>query len=265
MRNKNLRLPPRAYPMAPWIGGKQKLARQIAKRIDAMEYQCYAEPFCGMASVFFRRERRTSELLNDINGDIVNLFRVTREHPDELMRQFEWMIASRSDHYRMQKTPPETMTDIQRAARFLYLQNLNFRGTMLGIAGVNFAAGRKARLRRDRVFRLIRAANRRLQGVQVEHMEWDRFIHHYDRPFTLFYIDPPYWGHTDDYGKDLFTEEDFSTMADILGSLKGRFILSLNDRPEVREVFGEFQMEEVMARWALNPNKPKVGELLISN
>ena len=220
----------RARPLAPWRGGKQKLARLIAGKVDAMEYGCYAEPFCGMASVFFRRERRPrSEALNDINGDVVNLFRVVREHPDELMRQFEYSIASRADYRRLLQAPPEGMTDIQRAARFLFLQNLSFRGKADHGSGINASPHSKSTFRRSRILRMIRAANRRLQGVHVEHLPWDLFIRRYDRPFTLFYVDPPYWGRTDDYGKGLFAESDFQRMADILGSIKGRFILSLND------------------------------------
>ena len=94
-----------------------------------------------------------------------------------------------------------------------------------------------------------RAAHRRLQRVQIERLDWHEFIRRYDRPFTLFYIDPPYWGHEEDYGKGLFAREDFARMAGLLAGLKGRFILSLNDRPEVRETFAGFVIEEVTTRY----------------
>ena len=83
---------------------------------------------------------------------------------------------------------------------------------------------------------------------------------------TLFYIDPPYWGHETDYGKGLFARDDFARMADLLRGLKGRFILSLNDRPEVRETFAGFRVEEVTTRYSANAKAARrVGELLIGN
>ena len=112
--------------------------------------------------------------------------------------------------------------------------------------------------------RLIVAAHRRLQGVQIECLDWAEFIRRYDKPFTLFYIDPPYWGHETDYGKGLFAREDFARMAEILRGLEGRFLLSINDHPEVRETFAGFEIEEVETRYSANAKATRrVGELLI--
>ena len=114
--------------------------------------------------------------------------------------------------------------------------------------------------------RLIQAADRRLQDVQIERLDWAEFVRRYDRPFTLFYLDPPYWGHEDDYGKGIFARDDLARMADILRGLAGRFILSLNDRPEVRETFAGFRFEEVSASHTINAKAARhVAELLISN
>ncbi len=80
-----------AESIAPWFGGKKYLAKRIAARIKAVPHQCYGEPFAGMGGVFLRRSGRPkSEILNDINDDIVNLFRCLRDHPNELARQFDW-------------------------------------------------------------------------------------------------------------------------------------------------------------------------------
>ena len=120
--------------------------------------------------------------------------------------------------------------------------------------------------RAGRIRRRIRVAHRRLQGVKVERLDWHECIRRYDRPFTLFYLDPPYWGHETDYGKGLFAREDFARMADLLRVIKGRFILSLNDRPEVRELFAGFAFEEVTTRYTAQPKASRrAAELLISN
>ena len=259
-----------AEPVAPWLGGKRILAKRIIERIDAIPHKCYAEPFVGMGGVILRRASRPkSEIVNDLNGDIVNLFRVMREHPDELVRQFDWVVSSRAEFVRLLRVPTDTLTDIQRAARFAYIQ----RHTFGGEAATTATPGQMApsvhnpsRLRSSRMKRLISAVHTRLQGVHVECMEWDAFIRRYDRPFTLFYIDPPYWGHETDYGKGLFARDDFARMAKILAGLKGRFILSINDRPEVRETFAGFDVVEVTTRYTASGLAAKrVTELLVSN
>ena len=133
-------------------------------------------------------------------------------------------------------------------------------------ASVKFSPHRKTEFSRAFVSHTIRAAHRRLAGVQIERLDWQEFIRRYDRDFTLFYLDPPYWGHEAAYGKGVFAREDFGRMADVLRGLKGRFILSLNDRPEVRETFAGFRFEEVSAAHTVNAKAARrVAELLISN
>lgn len=258
-----------AEPIAPWFGGKKILAKRIIERIEAIPHRCYAEPFVGMGGVLLRRRKRPkSEIVNDINGDVVNLFRVAREHPDELVRQFDWVLSSRTEFRRLLETPPHVLTDVQRAARFVYIQRLSFgaqppsKATPGQFAPTPHYA---SRLTGERMRKLVSGAHARLVGVHVECLDWAAFIRRYDRPFTLFYIDPPYWGHETDYGRGIFAREDFGRMADILRALQGRFILSLNDRPEVRETFSGFDFQEVTLRYTANAKAVKqAAELLIS-
>ena len=113
--------------------------------------------------------------------------------------------------------------------------------------------------------RLIAAAHKRLEGVHIENLDWAAFIARFDRPATLFYLDPPYFGYETDYGKGLFSREDFERMASLLAGIKGRFILSLNDVPEARALFKEFPMEAVETRYSSNiKSTRRAGELLIS-
>ena len=259
-----------AEPIAGWTGGKRNLSRRIVARINATPHDCYAEPFCGMAGVFFRRERRPkSEAINDINGDVVNLFRVVREHPQELLKQFDFRLASRAEYSTLLETPLSTLTDVQRAARFVYLQRLTFGGSPAHLTTPGNFIGDpwgRSKFRPEVVRKLIVAAHNRLQGVNVECLEWHELIRRYDKPFTLFYIDPPYWGYETDYGKDIFARSDFARLAELLGGIRGRFILSLNDRPEVRETFADFKFEEVQTTYTTNAKEMKpASELLISN
>lgn len=108
-------------PIIPWIGGKRRLADRLLPYFPP--HQCYVEPFAGGAALFFLRQVPADvEVLNDVNGELVNLYRVVKHHLEEFVRQFKWALSSRQVFKWLQITPEETLTDIQRAARFFYLQ-----------------------------------------------------------------------------------------------------------------------------------------------
>jgi len=113
-----------AQPIVPWIGGKRRLVPEILPLFP--EHVCYVELFAGAAAVFFNKQPSRAEILNDINGDLINLYRVVSHHLEEFVRQFKWALSSRQIFEWHKMTRPETLTDIQRAARFYYLQQLSF-------------------------------------------------------------------------------------------------------------------------------------------
>jgi DNA adenine methylase len=117
-------------PIIPWIGGKRRLAKHIIPMFP--EHTCYVEPFCGAAAIYFLKGQAKTEVLNDINGELVNLYRVVKHHLEEFTRQFKWSLTSRQMFKWLQITPEETLTDIQRAARFFYLQKNAFGGKVSG-------------------------------------------------------------------------------------------------------------------------------------
>lgn len=130
-------------PVAGYIGGKRALAKRLVARIGAIEHRCYVEPFIGMGGVFFRRDvRPRSEVINDISADVTNLFRILQRHYQQLLDVLKWQIASRAEFQRLVKTDPDTLTDLERAARFLYIQRLSFGGKVMGRHfGVDRGAG----------------------------------------------------------------------------------------------------------------------------
>lgn len=262
--NKNT--PVRLAPLAPYLGGKFRLSKQIIERIDKIPHKIYAEPFIGMGGIFLRRTKRPkSEVINDINGELVNLYRIVRRFPNELCRAIEFWLSSREEFQRLTNTPPESLTDIERAARFLYLQSVAFGGKVCGQAfGVSI--DRPARFNYVKLQERIRSVGERLAAVTIERLDFEKFIARYDTPDTLFYLDPPYWGNETDYGKGIFNRADFERLKDVLKGIKGKFILSLNDVPQVRELFKDFTIETVPVMYSIN----KAGccqrtEVIISN
>ena len=111
-------------PIIPWIGGKRRLAKHIIPLIQP--HTCYVEPFAGAAAILFLKQPSKVEVINDINLDLVTLYRVVQHHLEEFIRQFKWALTSRQMYEWFQETPPDTLTDIQRSVRFFYLQKFCF-------------------------------------------------------------------------------------------------------------------------------------------
>ena len=252
-------------PVAPWLGGKRALASRLAERIAAVPHVRYVEPLVGMGGVFFRRRQRPKlEVINDINRDVVNLFWLLQRHYQQLLDVLKWQICSRADFQRLVKVDPDTLTDLERAARFLFIQRAAFGGKMVrptfGVAFDN-----PARFDLTKLVPMLEDVHERLCGVLIEQLPFEECIRRYDsRPGTLFYCDPPYWGCTDDYGKDIFSAADFDLLRDLLEGIQGRFILSLNDTPEVREIFGQFSIEEVSLNYRVGGRVTPAREVIIS-
>ncbi len=252
-------------PIAPWVGGKRNLAKRICAIIDADQHITYAEPCVGMAGIFLRRTSRPrAEFINDAQRDVYNLFRVLQEHYVAFLDLLRFQITTQANFNRLVGVDPDTLTDMQRAARFLFIQRLAFGGK---VSGRNFglATDRPARFNLTTLESDLEALHARLSGVNVTCLDFAEFIRRVDSPSTLFYLDPPYWGCEDYYGKALFSRERFEEMATLLARLKGRFILSLNDVPEVRETFAAFRIEAVTTTYSVGSKgaQPERREVLI--
>lgn len=254
-------------PFAAYIGGKKRIAKRLAARIAAVPHRTYAEVFVGMGGPFFARDARPpAEVINDRSQDVANIFRILQRHYVAFLDMLRFQLTSRAGFERLLKVDPSTQTDLERAARFLYLQRLSFGGK---VAGRNFGVSPVSAARFDltKLVPMLEAVHERLAGVVIECLDYADFIARYDRPGTLFYLDPPYHGCEDDYGKGLFERADFEQLAAQLERIEGRFIMSINDHPEIREAFCAFKIEEVPTKYQLggmDKLKPTT-ELVVSN
>jgi DNA adenine methylase len=249
------------HPIIPWLGGKRRLARSILPLFP--QHECYVEPFAGAAALFFLKEPSNTEVLNDVNGELMNLYRVVKNHLEEFIRQFKWALVSRELFKWLNATPPETLTDIQRAARFYFLQRCAFGGKVEARTfGTSTLGGPKLNLLR--VEEELSQAHVRLARAYIEQLPWAGCMARYDRPHTLFYLDPPYWG-TEGYGVP-FGLDEYGAIAETMRGMEGRAIVSVNDIPEMRAAFKGFPMERLEIRYSVGGKKrPRkvTGELLI--
>lgn len=146
----------------------------------------------------------------------------------------------------------------------IYLQKTAF-GAKIAGRNYGYSAVEGGRFCISRMESNLEAVHERLASVQIENLDYADFIARYDRKGTLFYIDPPYWDCEDDYGKGIFVKKDFEKLAEQLLSVKGKFILSINDTEKIREIFKDFKLEEVKTTYFVDRSgSKKASELLIT-
>jgi DNA adenine methylase len=244
-----------------YIGGKNRIAKELISLFP--KHTTYVEPFSGGAQVFFHKEPSPVEILNDLDGDIVNFFRVCQWHHEELIRYLRFCLMSRKLYAQLLATDPASLTDVQRAGRFFYLQKNCYGGLVLN-RNYHYGVTKRPNYNVDRIPKIMQATHQRLRDVQIECLPYEEILERYDRPTTFFYLDPPY------YNRKLyrfnFTHTDFSVLCERLSKLKGRFILSLNDVPEVRRLFSRFHIKRIALAYSTpKGSSRRYGEVIISN
>lgn len=252
-----------AVPIIAWMGGKRRLAKTLLPLFP--QHTCYVEPFSGAAALFFMKEPSKAEVLNDVNGDIINLFRVIQNHPEEFVNQFKWALSSRQVFKWLKDTPIDTLTDIQRASRFYYLQKLCF-GARHQNPSFGTSATTPPRLNLLRLEDDISQAHLRLSRALIENEDWLSCCKRYDREGTLFYLDPPYYELTG-YGVE-FDFNQYQQIAQFASSCKGKVLISLNDHPDLVDLFKDFTLERTNIKYTTaGPNRSgkSSSELIIRN
>lgn len=271
---KALLKPPVFYDMEKqrsplkWFGGKRQLAAKIISLMPG--HRTYCEVFSGAAHVLFRKPRSATEVLNDINGELVNFWRCVREGVSFFDMMYNTALYSREEFMAWRDAQPMGLDPEHRAWRFWLLNQMGWGGRAGSGRKGSFGTSRVRNTQVRSFFTgkfAIHAAHKRLEAVIIENLPWEQCVDQYDSPETLFYLDPPYYGCEDDYGPDIFSRGDFATMASRLYSLEGKFILSINDCPETREIFRDFPiLAEETLLYNVDANHPKEAkELIIGN
>lgn len=216
-------------PILRWHGGKWILAPWIIQNLPV--HRTYVEPFGGAASVLIRKRRSYAEIYNDLDGEVVNLFRVVRDNGAELVRQLELTPFARNEFFGSYEASPDPMEQARRTVTRSFMgfgsnahnQNTGFRcnsnrsGTTPAHDWRNYP---------DALSRLID----RLRGVCIENKDAVSVMRQHDGADTVHYVDPPYVLSTradekHDYRHEM-TDADHAALADVLHSLVGRVVLS---------------------------------------
>ena len=251
-----------------WVGGKRLLRKAILPLIP--KHDIYCEPFAGAAWILFGKSenhkdwqvskaKKYREVLNDINGELINFWRHVKYHPAALKAEMDRFIASRELFADFLKIIPRT--DLERAVHFYYKLACSY-----GSLSQTFAVrGHRTMLPLRRVGKLAKASER-LKDVVIERLDCEAVIRKYDREHSFFYIDPPYFECEKLYERD--ATEAFSQheeLCELLRSVNGKWLLSYNNHPYIRKLYKDFRIDEVQTLYSVSgTTKPKT-EILIRN
>jgi DNA adenine methylase len=250
------------------MGGKSRLVSILLPIVEATPHDCYCEPFCGAAWVLFAKPPGVSkvEVINDADGELARFFRVLQNHYLPFIDLYRHAIVSRQIFEWEKLKRPETLADLQRAARFYYLQRLCFGGKVGDKRNFGYSRHSRPKLNLDAITEELADYHRRLNGVIIEHEDGLATIRRYDAPETLFFVDPPYC-ETEGYTVD-FPRARYAELASRLKTIQGKFLLTLNDHPLIREVFADFSCKLLKTRYTVaraSDRSPAVTELLYAN
>jgi len=216
-----------------WVGGKSRLREKIIERFP--DHRCYVEVFCGAGWVLFGKEASRVEVINDVDGELINFYRVLKHRPAEFAEQFHLELISRQlfNEYRRFE---EGKTEMERAMRFYYVLRLCFGGRREERC-FGTSTTQPITLNLSRLYFHAQQFSGRLEKVAIENLPWQRCLAVYDRPHTLFYLDPPYPStRKDDYFSRMSWEQH-EELAQALATVKGKWLLSYQDHPRIAKLY----------------------------
>ena len=241
------------------VGGKSKLRNTIIEMIP--KHTCYVELFFGAGWVYFGKEESKVEVINDIDSELVNLFKTIKYHSPEIERLLQYEFSGRDIFEEYKNCSIEYLTEIHRAIRFLYLITQSFAGK-----GKVYGYGTTTKPSQHIFKEVLGEIRERLKNTYVENLSFEKIIDKYDREHSFFFCDPPYF-ETSGYDNK-FGEDEHIILLDKLKNLKGKFLLTINDHPKVREWYKDFNIKEVEVNYSVSKDEKgrgKYKELIITN
>lgn len=258
-----------------WYGGKFSHLEWLLPLLPACHHYC--EPFAGSAAVLLNRDPSPVETYNDIDGDVVNFFRVLRDHHEELIRSISLTPFSREEYYTAIYGETEGISEVERARRFY----IKARQTRTGLAQTA-SLGRWANCKNTSRAGMSGVVSRWLGGVdaleeiaqrlirvQIENRPAVEVIRLYDSPETLFYCDPPYLhatrGDSSAYGFEM-DETEHKNLAQTLNECEGKVAVSGYDHPLMEKLFPNKRWYKIMgADRTIHSTKGTRQEVLWTN
>ena len=254
-----------------YIGGKYNYASKLIPLFP--EHTRYVEVFGGAGNVLIQKPLFKAEVFNDINSDIVNLFRVLRTDYDAFIEKIENVPYSREEFFAFSERLKTETDALQRAVMWYAVANMNWRAGRFGTPTFKTAI---PKMRRGPAFNFKNKTSRlheirdRLRDVIIENKDFASILDLYDSEDTFFYLDPPYLPETrkstNDYQHEM-SYEDHERLIDILKGIKGKAMLSGYSNELYEALEWTTYSFETVAYSALvkNRKKPKRTEMVYMN
>ena len=240
------------------MGGKSRLRNRIIEKIP--KHITYVELFFGTGWVYFGKEQSKVEVINDIDGELMNMFNMVKHHSIEMDRLLSYEFHSRDIFDLMKNSNVDQMTEIQRAVRYLCLARMSYANKM---RNYGYSASTKPRsIHRDLEF-----ISERLKNTYVENLPYQEILKKYDSSESFIFADPPYLGTSLKFAEmDIeFGYDDHVELRNNLRSSKGKFLLTINDCEEIRTLYEGYNIEPVDVNYSVGNNNHKAKELIITN
>lgn len=249
-----------------WVGGKSRLRKQIIKLLPP--HTCYVEPFCGAAWVLFAKQPSKVEVINDIDGDLVNFFRVIKSKPHDFIQAFDWDLVSRSEFETLANQNPATLSDIERAHRFFYLIMAGWGGELhyprFQTSISDGGHGNRLIGALETLHQRIQPVHKRLRTVIIENLDWRECLSRYAREGVVMYVDPPYPGNGVNYVHNMRDWDEHYELAQRLFGLKCNWLLSSYDNPEIRDLFASQTIIPVTSSSGMRKKKDNTERVIVN-
>lgn len=250
-------------PLFAYPGGKTKLLDSILPFIPRDGVKTYVEPFAGGLAVLLAHEEPfPQEVVNDLDSEMINFYKMAAHHPDALIADLKYRLASRADFENEIRFSFRTKrTELARASSWYWLQRQSFGGKRQHFGrckdiphGVDVS----------RDGRLIQDFSERAKNVVFHSGDACDVIKKYDSPETFFFLDPPYVACADT-AYDAFSEADMARLREVLVRCSGRWLLTCDDSAETRRVFDGFRAIGNTIRYTLSAvwNGKESKELMV--
>jgi len=247
-----------------WVGGKSHLKKYIIPLIPA-DCDRYIEVCGGAGWILFGKEKKKGqmEVFNDIDGDLINLYRQIKNNCEVLQKEVDWLQSRELfNAYRYQLENNAELSDVKRAARYLYIIKCSFGSTRKSFAIAPKSIGN--------IVDELPAYKDRLKNVIIENRDFENLIKTYDRPSATFFVDPPYVSTEKYYNKKYcnFTVTDHKRLNSCLKGIKGRFILTYNDCDFIRDLYKNYNIHCITRNNLLSAtasNRAEFKEIIITN
>ena len=257
-----------------WAGSKRRLLPQLS-HYWMPHYQRYIEPFVGSGALFFSLNP-TAAVLGDINADLIDCLKTVRDQPKEVHETAVSIPSNRDSYYQVRAIVPSSLTDVQRAARFIFLNRFSFNGlyrtNLAGQFNVPYAPTKTGRLPSLESFN---HSAEKLKNAVLTCSDFEFLLSEHARPGDFVYLDPPYAASQrrifSEYDKNTFTLSDLDRLASSLSrldKLKAHWVLSYAYCRESLEAFDRWPSRKIFIQRNIagfSRHRRKAAELIVSN